>query len=79
MKTYRIFDTEKSLLSQGCIISAKRPIDAMNEYCKVNHPDFFPKRSGGNDVRLSATEVVIQDGNIYLAGKATIWYKLKQK
>ena len=51
----------------------------MNEYCKVNHPDFFPKRSGGNDVRLSATEVVIQDGNIYLAGKSTIWYELKQK
>ena len=79
MKTYRIFDTKKSLLSQGSIISAKTPIDAAKEYCKTNYPNLVPKRSGGNDVRLSADEVIIQDGTIYLAGKSTIWYELKQK
>ena len=79
MKTYRIFDTKKSLLSQGNIIYSEKPIDAAKEYCKINYPDYFPKRSGGNSVSISVTEVVVEDGRVYLSGKPSVWYELKQK
>ena len=56
------------------IIKSIKAIVAAKDFLKQNNDIRMPKRSSDNNVHLCISEVIFENGTMYLAGK-TIWYQ----
>ena len=78
MKTFEIFDVNKPLMVENELIQANTPIEATRKYMQSidKYIGRKIKRSASNSVILSATQIIIRDGQKYRTHKPTQWYEI---
>lgn len=77
-KIFEIFDVNKPLMVSNELIEANTPIEAARKYMQSvsAYKGRNIKRSSSNYVELSATEIILINGEKFRSSKPTQWYKI---